>query len=147
MGLSPNTIKSAVGAKQTSKRLGRGNGSQKGTYAGRGLKGQRARSGGKGGGHNRGFKQSLRKIPKLRGFKSQQKKLETVTLATLNGVTKAGDVVTPWTLAKIGVVDKPQLGVKIVASGTLDHAVTIKGCVATKTSLEAIEKAGGTLTT
>lgn len=146
MGLSPNTMKPANGAKRTSKRVGRGNGSQKGTYAARGLKGQRSRSGGKSGGQIRGFKASLQKVPKLRGFTSPRKKMETITLGTLNKVTKAGDTVSPWTLAKTGVVDKPQLGVKIVAGGTLEHKLTIKECVASKTALEAIEKAGGTVT-
>ena len=146
MALTPSTIKPAKGSKRTSKRVGRGNGSQKGTYASRGLKGQRSRSGGKSGNQIRGFKQSLQKVPKLRGFKSMHSKKEVVTLATLERVCKDGDTVSPWTLEKIGVVDKPQNGVKIVATGELKKKLTITDCLASKGAVEAIEKAGGTIT-
>lgn len=146
MALSPNTIKPAKGSKRTSKRVGRGNASQKGTYSSRGMKGQRARSGGKSGTAIRGVKASLQKVPKLRGFNSPVPKKEVVTLGTLERVCKAGGVVTPWTLNKIGVVDKPQHGVKIVAKGELKKKLQIKDCLASKSALEAIEKAGGSLT-
>lgn len=145
MGLSPNTIKAATGSRRTSKRVGRGNSSQKGTYSSRGMKGQRSRSGGKSGTALRGVRASLRKVPKLRGFNSMAKRKETVTLATLERVTKDGDTVTPWSLNKIGVVDKPENGVKIVARGELKKKLTIKNCLASKGALEAIEKAGGSL--
>lgn len=145
MSLSPNTIKAAKGSRRTSKRVGRGNSSQKGTYSSRGMKGQRARSGGKSKTALRGVRASLRKVPKLRGFKSMAVRKEVVTLATLERVCNAGDVVTPWSLNKIGVVDKPQNGVKIVATGELKKKLTIKDCIASKGALEAIEKAGGSL--
>ena len=51
-----------------------------------------------------------------------------------------------WLLNEIGVVDKPQYGVKIVATGVLNKKLTVKGCIASKGALEAIEKAGGSLT-
>ena len=146
MALTPSTIKAAHGAKRTSKRVGRGNASQKGTYSGRGLKGQRSRSGGKSGTQLRGFKQSLQKVPKIRGFKSMHPKKQVVTLATLERVCKNGDTVTPWSLEQIGVVDKPKHGVKIVATGELKKKLTVEECLASKAAVEAIEKAGGTIT-
>ncbi len=145
MSLTPQTIKSNHGSQRSKKRLGRGNGSQKGTYSGRGMKGQRSRSGGKGGGKLRGLKQMLQKVPKLRGFKSLQAKKATVDLVTLSRITKEGDFVTPYSLNKNGVVKNPKTGVKIVGSSAMAHKITIKGCELSKASLQAIEKAGGTI--
>ena len=146
MALSSNTIKAAEGSRRTKKRVGRGNSSQKGMTAGRGMKGQRSRSGGKSGTALRGFRQSLQKVPKLRGFKSLQPKKEVVTLKTLNSVASEGEVVTPYLLKKKGVVAKPERGVKIVATGEINKKVTLKGCLASKKAVELIEKAGGSLT-
>lgn len=146
MPLSPHTIKPGKRTKKNVKRLGRGNASGKGTYASRGLKGQRARSGGKGGLQLRGFRQSLQKVPKLRGFKSKKVKPETITLAALERVCEAGQSIDPYKLAELGLVDDPKKGVKIVASGTLTKKLSVTGCVASKGALEQIEKAGGTLT-
>lgn len=145
MGLSPHTIKSSKGAKKSSRRVGRGNAAGGGTYAGRGLKGQRSRSGGKGGLKRRGFKQALQKVPKLRGFKSPHAKKAVVTLSTLERVAKAGEVVTPWTLEQVGVIARAATGVKIVARGTLTKKVDVQSCVASKAAVEAIEKAGGSI--
>jgi len=140
-----HTIKATSGAHRRRKRVGRGNASQKGTYAARGLKGQRARSGGKGGTKKLGFKSSLQKVPKLRGFRSIHPKKEVVTLATLDRITKDGTLVNPSFLKKVGVIDKPVNGVKILATGNLTKKITLKGCVASKKAVEVIEKAGGTI--
>ncbi len=146
MVLTPATIKPALGSRKKSKRLGRGNASGKGTYSGRGGKGQTARSGGKKRTQIRGFKAYLQKIPKVRGFKSMYPKAETVTLSVLNRVAEEGKEITPIFLDKKGIISRPQNGVKIVASGELTKKVVIKGCVASKKSIEAIEKAGGKIT-
>lgn len=146
MILTPATIKSAPGSRRKSKRLGRGNASQKGTYAGRGLKGQRGRSSGKRATHRRGFKASLQKIPKLRGFKGLRKKKETITLAQLEKYGESGKILTPAYLKKQGAVNHPERGVKIVATGELKKKLEIRGCLASKKALEAIEKAGGKIT-
>ena len=142
MSLSASTIKASKGAIKKSKRLGRGNSSQKGTYSGRGLKGQRSRSGGKSRTQIRGFKASLQKIPKSRGFNSINDKKETVTLGTLNKICKDGDLVTPRFLNKKSVIDKPERGVKIVATGKFEKKVIFKSCLASKKAVELIEKAG-----
>jgi len=145
MALSPNTIKSAKDSRKKSKRIGRGNASQKGTYAGRGLKGQKSRSGGKSGTRRRGFKASLQKVPKLRGFKSLQARKETVTLAQLEKYCETGKEITPNYLKVKKVISRPQNGVKIVATGELKKKLVIKGCLASKKAVELIEKAGGEL--
>ena len=130
---------------QKKKRVGRGNASGKGTYSARGMKGQRARSGGKRGTKRRGFKQALQKVPKLRGFKSIAARPQTVKLADLERACDAGAAVTPWTLKKAGVARDPKNGIKIVASGTLSKKLMIEGCLATKSAVAAIEKAGGSI--
>lgn len=143
MTLGAHTITKKKGSARKAKRVGRGNASGKGTYASRGLKGQRSRSGGKSGTQLRGFRQSLQKIPKLRGFKSLQDKAQTVTLATLARVAPEGGEVTKVLLEKKNVIKDARGRVKIVATGSIDKAVTVKGCLATKSALELIEKAGG----
>ena len=146
MTLSASTIKSAKGSRKTKKRVGRGNASGRGTYSTRGLKGQRSRSGGKGGLKVRGLKQALQKVPKVRGFKSLKPPKQTVTLAVLSRVSKEGETVTPYMLEKLGVIKKARNGVKVVAGGELSHSVNLKGCVVTKKALEIIEKKGGKVT-
>ncbi|MDP2692467.1 MAG: 50S ribosomal protein L15 [bacterium] len=140
-----HTIKLTEGSRRRKKRVGRGNATQKGTTAGRGMKGQKARSGGKKGLKLKGFKKSLQKVPKVRGFKSLRPKKQTVTLAVLERVVKNGDIVTPKYLSKVGVVGKSRFGVKIVASGELKKKITLKGCLASKKAVEAIESVGGKL--
>lgn len=145
MVLSANTIKAAVGSRRQSKRVGRGNGSQRGSKSGRGTKGQRARSGGKRGTARLGFKPSLQKIPKQRGFTSLSPKFETVTMATLERLTKAGEVVTPHYLKAKKAIGHPERGVKIVGNTDLTKKIAVKGCLASKSAAAAIEKAGGSL--
>lgn len=144
MTLGAHTI-SGEGARKTKRRVGRGNSSTKGTYAGRGMKGQRSRSGGKGGLQRRGFKARLQKVAKLRGFNSLTPKKQTITLAMLETAFAAGETVSPATLTQKGLIESPKLGVKIVSTGTLGKSLTVVGCTATKTALAAIESAGGKL--
>ncbi|MBI5728303.1 MAG: 50S ribosomal protein L15 [Candidatus Magasanikbacteria bacterium] len=146
MSFGAHTIKAAVGSRHHSKRLGRGNASQKGTMSGRGGKGQTARSGGRRRTTLRTWRMSLLKIPKSRGFHSIYPKKEVVTLATLERVAKEGEAITPQSLHRLSVVDRPLSGVKIVATGKIFKALTVEGCLLTKTALAAIESAGGKVT-
>jgi len=145
MSITPTTINAGKRTKNNNKRVGRGNGSGKGTYSARGLKGQRSRSGGKSGLRQRAFKAQLQKVPKLRGFKSPHVKPETVTLKTLERVATDGMELDPFILKQLGLISNPKRGVKIVATGELKKKLIFTGCVATKQALEAIEKAGGKL--
>ena len=145
MSLTPSNL-SSKRVKKNTKRLGRGNASGKGNYSARGMKGQRSRSGGKGGLMTRAFKAQLQKVPKLRGFKSPAVKPETVTLAVLEKVSQEGTEVTPYFLKEQKVIGSVKNGAKIVATGELKKKLTIKNCLATKKAVEAIEKAGGKIT-
>lgn len=145
MAIGSHTIHAAKGAKHTTKRLGRGHGSGKGTMSGRGGKGQTARSGGKSRTTIRALRPSILKVPKLRGFNSRHAKAETVTLTMLNTIADKQSMISPAVLYKKGMVSRPTADVKIVASGTLTKPVTVSGCVASKSALAAIEKAGGKL--
>nr|PZN64752.1 MAG: 50S ribosomal protein L15 [Pseudomonadota bacterium] len=137
-----NTLKPAPGAKRPRLRVGRGASAGQGKTCGRGVKGQRAR---KGGYHKVGFEGGQmplqRRLPKV-GFRSALKATRAeVRLSELNKVE--GDVVDLAALKKAGVVSVFAEKAKVVLSGELKKAVTLKGIAATKGAAEAIEKAGG----
>jgi large subunit ribosomal protein L15 len=119
MTLRLHTIKPAKGSTKKRKRVGRGNASGHGTYSGRGLKGQKSRSGGKNGLKRLGMKTTLLNIPKKRGFKSQKPKNQVVNLADINKYFKDGDTVDPQSLLKAGLIDTIKLPVKILGKGEL----------------------------
>lgn len=119
MTLSLHTIKPAKGAAKKRKRVGRGNASGHGTYSGRGLKGQKSRSGGKNSLKRLGMKTILLNIPKKRGFKSQKPKNQAVNLADINKNFKDGATINLQTLLKAGLIDTIKLPVKILGKGEL----------------------------
>ena|SRR3989338_4305299 len=143
MTLTPHTITPHPRSKRSVRRLGRGHGSGRGKSAGRGTKGQRARTGGKSRTAIRAFKKMLQKIPKLRGDKPKTHHPLIVTLSTLERCTKSGMVVTPFFLKKKGVIGTADHGVKVLATGAITKAITLKGCLASKEAALAIEKSGG----
>jgi len=143
MALTPATIKPAKGSRQKTKRVGRGNASGRGTYSGRGGKGQTARSGGKKRTQIRGFKAYLQKIPKVRGFKSMYPRLETVTLAQLEKFGVEGQEITPVFLKEKGLIGNLQKGVKIVGSGEIKKKLIIRGCSISQKAAEMIKQTGG----
>jgi large subunit ribosomal protein L15 len=137
-----NTIKPAAGSKRTKLRVGRGASAGQGKTSGRGVKGQRAR---KGGYHKVGFEGGQmplqRRLPKV-GFRSAVKATRAeVRLSELNGIDAA--VIDLAALKKAGVVSVFAEKAKVVLSGEVKKAVTLKGVGATKGALAAIEKAGG----
>ena len=111
-----SNIKSNKGARVTSKRLGRGNASGKGTYSGKGLKGQKCRSG-VSNLKRIGLKSTLFSTPKKRGF-NRRSKNETVYTSDLNKHFRDGDVVSAEKLKKVGLV-KGLMRVKIILKGEL----------------------------
>ena len=139
-------IKSPKGSRKKVKRVGRGNASQKGTTAARGMKGQTARSGGQRGGARLALRRTILKAPKLRGFKSLSAKKEVVTLSVLEKMCQNGDVVSLSYLKRKGVIGTFSRGVKILSKGVLTKKIKVVGCLASKSAAEAIEKAGGSLT-
>ncbi|HEY7964111.1 MAG TPA: 50S ribosomal protein L15 [Steroidobacteraceae bacterium] len=137
-----NTLKPAPGSKRPRLRVGRGASAGQGKTCGRGTKGQRAR---KGGYHKVGFEGGQmplqRRMPKV-GFRSAMKRSRAeVRLGELAKVEAA--VVDLAALLKAGVVPEGTERAKVVLSGELKKAVTLKGVAATKGARAAIEAAGG----
>jgi len=139
------TIKAKKSSQRKRVRVGRGNASGKGNYSARGMKGQRARSGGKGGLRQLGFKAQLQKVPKSRGFNSIAIKPQAVSLGQLEKLAEKYDVITLAILKKERIISRVQSGAKVISNGILTKKLTLKNILATKTALQAIEKVGGTI--
>lgn len=136
-------LKPAEGSRKERKRLGRGIGSGQGKTAGKGHKGQNARSGG---GVRPGFEGGqtplFRRLPK-RGFTNiNRKEYAVVNLDSLN-VFENGTEVTPELLIETGLVRKELAGVKILAKGNLEKKLTVKAHKFSSAAEEAIKAAGG----
>lgn len=148
-----HTLKAFKGAKKARKRVGRGLGSGHGAYSTRGVKGQRARSGGSKGLKARGVKMFLLRVPKIGGFTSIHQKAHGVNIELLEKHFSSGDTVTPTALIEKGVVrvrglrkiGTPTVDVKILSSGKLTKKLTIRGCDISAPARVKIEKAGGTV--
>ena len=137
-----NTLQPAPGSKKKSKRLGRGIGSGKGKTCGRGHKGQRARAGGY---HKVGFEGGQmplqRRIPKS-GFRSRQSLTrQEIYLSDLNKMTV--DTIDMISLHEMGMIRFDTKDVKIVGSGEITRAITVKGISVTAGARKAIEAAKG----
>ncbi len=142
MGMHLNDLTPAPGSRVTSKRLGRGGGSGVGKTCGRGHKGQRARAGGY---HKTGFEGGQmplqRRLPKV-GFRSHQAMTTAeVRLSEIGQI--AGDVADLAALKAAGVVRRDMLRARVIASGSIGRALTIRGLAVTKGARAAIEAAGG----
>jgi large subunit ribosomal protein L15 len=139
-----NTLKPAVGSKHPRLRVGRGASAGQGKTCGRGTKGQRAR---KGGYHKVGFEGGQmpiqRRMPKV-GFRSKIKRTRAEVMLSELGKIK-GDVVDLDLLKKAGIIPEFAEQAKVVLSGKIERAVTLKGVAATKGAKAAIEAAGGKL--
>ncbi|MDD5215762.1 MAG: 50S ribosomal protein L15 [Methylococcales bacterium] len=137
-----NTIKAADGARKKSRRVGRGIGCTMGKTCGRGHKGQKARSGGF---HKVGFEGGQmplqRRLPKI-GFTSHKAKFSSeVRLGELNDLT--ADVIDLKVLIDANIVPVFTKVARIIKSGSLTKAVTVKGVKVTVGAKESIEAAGG----
>lgn len=143
--ISLHTLRPAKGSKRTKKRIGRGIGSGKGAYSTRGVKGQRARSGGTSGLKLKGFRANLLNIPKLRGFNSPHVKPEEVTLKQLEKNFEKGDTVNLISLYDKKLISSRDSRVKILGSGELTKSLTFEKCLFTKGARSKIEKVGGSI--
>ena len=126
-------------------RVGRGISAGQGKTAGRGTKGQNARAGHS---HRSGFEGGqtplMKRLPKLRGFRSIRPKVENVYTSALNDfANKTADNVT---LFEAGLVSSPYVKVKIVLNGEITNKVAVVVQGSSKGATEAIKKAGGTVT-
>ena len=145
-----NEIRDNEGATKNRMRVGRGIGSGKGKTAGRGVKGQKARTGVAIKGFEGGQMPLHRRLPK-RGFTPPNARdLNEVNLGRIQEAVTAGKLdasapVTVETLVKAGVLSKPRDGVKILGVGELTTKLSFEVYGASKSALEAIERAGGSV--
>ena len=146
-----NDIKDNAGSRKSRVRIGRGIGSGVGKTGGRGGKGQTARSGVAIGGFEGGQMPLHRRLPK-RGFnKPNRRELNEVNLGRIQEAITAGKLdqgapITVESLVAAGVVSKPRDGVKILGQGEFSAKLAFEVAGASKSAVEAIEKAGGSVT-
>lgn len=131
-----------INKKKSRKRIGRGG--KRGTYSGRGMKGQKSRSGAKIDPLFEGGRSSLiERLKKVRGFKSPHPKKNIIKLSDLEKHFKSGDTVSIESLVKAGLVDKIKAknGIKILGSGKLIKKIKVdKNILVSKSAKQAIEK-------
>ncbi|WP_444454008.1 50S ribosomal protein L15 [Rhodobacter capsulatus] len=146
-----NELRDNAGAAKKSKRVARGPGSGKGKTAGRGIKGQKSRSGVALGGYEGGQMPLYRRLPK-RGFnKPNRKAFAVVNLGLIEKFIAAGklDASAPITddiLVAAGLTSRKRDGIRVLAKGEITTKVTLVVTGASAAAVEAVAKAGGTLT-
>ena len=148
-----NELSDNPGARKAAKRVGRGIGSGKGKTAGRGVKGQKSRSGVALGGFEGGQMPLYRRLPK-RGFNNYRfrARYQAVNLGRLQQAVDAGklDTASPVDAAALvasGVVRRARDGVRLLAGGALTTAgLDIRVAGASKAAVAAVEAAGGSVT-
>jgi large subunit ribosomal protein L15 len=118
MAIELSTIKKSKGALKKRKVIGRGNASGHGTYATKGLKGQKARKG-VSNLKRLGMRKLLLSIPKSRGFRSLSPKNTVISVLTVNKNFKDGEAVTPETLLAKGLIKEIKTPVKILGKDRL----------------------------
>ena len=135
------------GARRSRKRVGRGDAAGGGSYAGRGMKGQKSRSGpGVRPGFEGGQMPLIKGLPMKRGFNNRYKTYYAlVNLDTLQERFDAGARVTPETLHQLGIVRRTRLPLKVVGNGELSQAITVAAHKFTAAARAKIEAAGGTV--
>jgi len=134
------------GSKKSRKRVGRGDGSGHGTYSGRGVKGQKSRSGYR---MKRGFEGGqlplIKRLPRMRGFTNIfRTRYSPVNLNKLN-VFESGSEVTPETLVASGLVKSLRYPIKILAEGDINHPLSVRAHKFSAAAKAKIEAAGGSV--
>ena len=141
--MDPHTLRQAPGAKRPRKRIGRGDGSGTGTYAGRGSKGQKARSkvpvsfeGGQ--------MPLVRRLGHKRGFRNPTRvEFQAVNVGDLAARFEAGATIDGAALAAARLIDDALTPFKVLARGELDRALTVVAPRLSAAAKQAIEGAGG----
>ena len=147
-----NELRDNEGATHRKKRIGRGPGSGKGKMGGRGIKGQKSRSGVAINGYEGGQMPLYQRLPK-RGFnKPNRKKFAVVNLGLIQkfidaGKLDAGAPMTEDALIASGLVRRKLDGVRVLAKGEVTAKIDLHVTGVSKSAVEAIEKAGGSVTT
>ena len=147
-----NELRDNPGATRTKKRVARGPGSGKGKTAGRGIKGQKSRSGVAINGYEGGQMPLYRRLPK-RGFsKPNRKEFAVVNLGAIETFIEAGKIdasaeINEDVLVASGLVRRKLDGIRVLAKGEATRALQISVTGASKAAVEAVAKAGGALKT
>lgn len=124
------------------RRIGRGG--KKGTYSGRGMKGQKSRSGANVNPIFEGGRSTLiEHLPKIRGFKSHRPKNQVVDLAHLEKYFADGDTVNPQSLLAKKLIDNIKTPIKILGDGEMSKKLTIEKCLVSKSARGKVEAMGG----
>ena len=144
--MEQHRLRRPEGAKRRRRRVGRGDSSGHGSYSGRGMKGQKSRSGG---GVRLGFEGGqnplIKSLPTLRGFTNIfRKEYNLVNLSQLAGLA-ADTEVTPRLLAESGVVRNSKKPVKVLGRGELDVPLVVEANRFSASARKKIEAAGGTV--
>jgi large subunit ribosomal protein L15 len=144
-----NELRDNPGATKRKQRIGRGPGSGRGKMGGRGIKGQKSRSGVAINGYEGGQMPLYQRLPK-RGFnKPNRKAYAVVNLGLIQKFVDAGKLeagaITEETLVSSGLVRRKLDGIRVLAKGDVTAALTIDVTGASKSAVEAVEKAGGSL--
>ena len=140
-----NDLRPAAGSTKNRKRIGRGNSSGHGTYAGRGLNGQLSRSGGgKGKGFEGGQQPLAMRLPKLPGFTNHSRvEYAPVNVSRLDALFADGDVVDGASLVEKGVIKAEFIPVKVLGDGELTKSLTVRVDKVSASAIAKIEAAGG----
>ena len=146
-----NELRDNEGAAKKQKRVARGPGSGKGKTAGRGIKGQKSRSGVAIGGYEGGQMPLYRRLPK-RGFsKPNRLEFSVVNLGLIEKFIEAGKLdakseITEDVLVAAGLTTNKRDGIRILAKGEIKSKVNLKVTGASASAIEAVKKAGGSIT-
>lgn len=140
-----SNLQPAEGSTHNDFRRGRGHASGNGKTAGKGHKGQKARSGAPRPGFEGGQMPLFRRLPK-RGFTNiNSRKYVTVDLAALNSRFEDGAVITEEAILESGLVKNPRDGVKVLGNGDVTKKFTLKGLLISEGAKSKVEAAGGTV--
>ena len=147
MGIKQHNLQPPPGARRSRKRAGRGDGGSRGTYAGRGVKGQKSRSGS---GPRTGMEgwqlPWIKGMPKKRGFRPPfPRNYALVNLKRLEERFQANDEVTPETMVQAGLLRSADLYVKVLGDGEVTKALTVSAHRFSAGAREKLLAAGGTL--
>ena len=147
MTMQNHTLGSAGSKTRKRKRIGRGDASGNGSYSGKGMKGQKSRSGG---GVRPGFEGGqlplIKRLPSLRGFTNIFKtQYHAVNLDTILKMYPNGGDVSPGTLVETGVLKDQKLPLKVLGRGEINVNLKVSAHKLTKSAKEKIETAGGTI--
>ncbi|TAK04983.1 50S ribosomal protein L15 [Patescibacteria group bacterium] len=138
-----HSLHPAKGSTKRKKRVGRGNASGHGTYSTRGMKGQKARSGGRKGLKRLGMKRIVQAMPKLGGFRSRAVPPVEVRLTVIDRAYAAGETVSLKTLKKKGLIPYNARASKMLAPGKLTKKLTFNADIRFTGSARAAAEAGG----